>query len=102
MARRHRERREWAAANDGATFDRRLFELEILPLIRDLPLADLIRATGLTHGYLSHVRQGEKVPHPRHWSALRTAVIRKRSASSSEHLPADGRKGKRTATSTDE
>jgi CRISPR-associated endonuclease Cas1 len=102
MARRHRERREWAAANDGAAFDRRLFELEILPLIRELPLADLIRATGLTHGYLSHVRQGEKVPHPRHWSALRTAVSRKRSASSSEHLPADGRKGKRTATPTDE
>ena len=42
-------------------------------MIRDLPLADLVRATGLTHGYLSQVRRGLKTPHPRHWPALRYA-----------------------------
>jgi hypothetical protein len=50
-----------------------LFVREILPLIRELPLSDLVRATGLTHGHLSQVRRGAKVPHPRHWAALRDA-----------------------------
>jgi hypothetical protein len=50
-----------------------VFVREILPTIQSLPLSDLVRATGLTHGYLSTVRRGEKVPHPRHWPALRLA-----------------------------
>jgi hypothetical protein len=73
MARRQRERREWDAASDGAPADPRIFECEILPLIRELPLSDLVRGTGLTHGYLSQVRRGERVPHPRHWANLRSA-----------------------------
>jgi hypothetical protein len=39
-------------------------------MIQALPLSDLVRATGLTPGYLSKVRRGEKVPHSRHWLAL--------------------------------
>jgi hypothetical protein len=72
MARRQRERQEWDAATERAAPDPRVFEFEILPLIRELPLSDLVRATGLTHGYLSQVRRGAKVPHPRHWPALQT------------------------------
>jgi integrase len=34
----------------------------ILPAIQSLPLSDLVRATGLTGGYLSQVRRGERVP----------------------------------------
>jgi CRISPR-associated endonuclease Cas1 len=70
---RQREIREWEAQSGGAEFDPRVFELEILPLIRELPLSDLVRATGLTHGYLSQVRRGVKVPHARHWTRLRAA-----------------------------
>jgi CRISPR-associated endonuclease Cas1 len=73
-ARRQRERRVWEATNNGARPDPRLFEREILPLIRQAPLSDLVRATGLTHGYLSQVRRGNKVPHPRHWPKLRGTV----------------------------
>jgi hypothetical protein len=69
--RRQQEIREWEAQSDGAEFDPRTFELEVLPLIRNLPLSDLVRATGLTHGYLSQIRRGVKVPHPRHWPRLR-------------------------------
>jgi CRISPR-associated endonuclease Cas1 len=70
---RHREIQEWEAQSDGAEFDSRMFQLEILPLIRELPLSELVRATGLTHGYISQVRRGKKVPHPRHWPRLRAA-----------------------------
>jgi CRISPR-associated endonuclease Cas1 len=71
--RRHQhEARRWNEANERP--EASLFEREILPLIRDLSLAELVRATGLTHGYLSQVRRGVKTPHPRHWPALRQAA----------------------------
>jgi hypothetical protein len=71
MARRKREQREWDAAHAETIADAGLFAREILPAIQPLPLSDLVRATGLTHGYLSKIRRGEKVPHPRHWAAFR-------------------------------
>jgi CRISPR-associated endonuclease Cas1 len=73
MAHRHRELREWNAAHAETIAEPGVFAREILPAIQALPLSDLVRATGLTHGYLSKVRRGEKVPHPRHWPALRGA-----------------------------
>jgi hypothetical protein len=45
-------------------------------VIEALPLSDLVRATGLTLGYLSKVRRGDKVPHPRHWPALQSFTQR--------------------------
>jgi hypothetical protein len=74
MARRKREEREWKAAHGRTIADPGLFAREILPTIRALPLSDLVRATGLTHGYMSKVRRGEKVPHPRHWPRLRAVA----------------------------
>jgi hypothetical protein len=53
-----------------------VFAREIVPVIPGLPLSDLVRATGLTHGYLSKVRRGEKEPHPRHWPALHSLAQR--------------------------
>ena len=44
-----------------------LFTQEILPLIENIPLRKLQRATGLSIRYCSFVRRGLKVPHPRHW-----------------------------------
>jgi hypothetical protein len=74
MARRKRELREWSAAHADAFADPDLFSREILPAIRLLPLSGLVRATGLTHGYLSQIRRGAKIPHLRHWQALRLAA----------------------------
>jgi hypothetical protein len=74
MARRRHELRQWNAANDPPpASDPAVFEREILPLIRQLPLSVLVRATGLTHGYLSQVRRGVKTPHARHWKNLASA-----------------------------
>jgi hypothetical protein len=47
------------------------FTREILPLIQNVPLRRLREATGLLLRYLSLVRRGERVPHPRHWHTLR-------------------------------
>ena len=48
-----------------------LFTQEILPLIEDIPLRKLQRATGLSIRYCSFIRRGLKVPHPRHWEKFR-------------------------------
>jgi hypothetical protein len=45
---RHREElRQWTATHPERIADPELFATEILPLIQDLPLAELVRATGL-------------------------------------------------------
>ena len=64
--------REWERQY-GKIVDLTLFEREILPLIRDVPLSRLVKATGLSLRYCSQIRRGEKVPHPRHWEALQSA-----------------------------
>jgi CRISPR-associated endonuclease Cas1 len=74
-SRRKRELQEWEAAHPATIADPGVFAREILPAIQKVPLAELVRATGLTRGYLSQVRRGGKVPHSRHWPALRTAGL---------------------------
>jgi CRISPR-associated protein Cas1 len=65
------EQAAWEKANPHVDADRTVFEREILPLIQEVSLSQLARATGLTGGYLAQVRRGAKVPHQRHWPALR-------------------------------
>jgi CRISPR-associated endonuclease Cas1 len=67
---RWHELRDWKTENSGQPADRALFEREILPAIRQVPLRELMRATGLSLSYVSQIRRGEKVPHPRHWAQL--------------------------------
>jgi hypothetical protein len=43
-------------------------------MIQNVPLSRLVKATGLSLRYVSQIRRGEKVPHPRHWQALGQAV----------------------------
>lgn len=46
------------------------FAHDILPMLQDIPLSRMAKATGLTEGYCSFVRRGLKVPHRRHWGKL--------------------------------
>jgi hypothetical protein len=48
-----------------------VFKHEILPGLRDVPLSIIARATGFSRGYCSFIRRGVRIPHPRHWEALR-------------------------------
>src|SRR5262249_49751821 len=72
IAKRKRELANWEKQY-GKLVDLSAFEREILPSIRDVPLGRLVRATGLSLRYCSQIRRGEKVPHPRHWEALKLA-----------------------------
>jgi CRISPR-associated endonuclease Cas1 len=74
MRQRQRERVQWqpdpAEVNDPREFTR-----EILPVIQNVPLRRLSNATGLSLRYVSLIRRGERVPHPRHWDSLRGLPI---------------------------
>jgi CRISPR-associated endonuclease Cas1 len=71
---RKREIADWEARY-GQLVDLTAFTREILPLIREVPLSRLVRATGLSLRYVSQVRQGERVPHPKHWTAFSSAHL---------------------------
>jgi hypothetical protein len=66
---RKREAREWDEQH-GKLIDLSAFQRDILPLIQEVPLSRLQGATGLSLGYVSLIRRGERTPHPRHWQAL--------------------------------
>ncbi|MGO9820078.1 MAG: hypothetical protein ACLPTJ_05420 [Solirubrobacteraceae bacterium] len=59
--------REWT----GQRPDPAIFAAEILPGLRRKTIGELVAATGLSEHYCSLIRLGKKVPHPRHWVALR-------------------------------
>jgi CRISPR-associated endonuclease Cas1 len=46
----------------------------VMPKLKHLKLAVLVRATGLTKSACSRIRAGGVVPHPRHWEALADLV----------------------------
>jgi hypothetical protein len=66
---RKSELRAWEQQR-GKPVDLTAFEHEILLLIQNVPLSQLAQATGLSLRYVSQIRRGEKVPHPRHWAAI--------------------------------
>lgn len=49
-----------------------VFKSEILPAIRDIPVATLVAATGLSTSACKKIRSGDFVPHPRHWSSIKS------------------------------
>ena len=61
---------EWETEHPKA-LDPDFFAREIRPQLADVTLAAIVRATGLSQPYCAMIRRGERVPHPRHWEALR-------------------------------
>jgi CRISPR-associated endonuclease Cas1 len=55
----------------GERPDPAVFTAEILPGLREIPLPALAATTDLSEHYCSLIRLGKRVPHPRHWEALR-------------------------------
>jgi CRISPR/Cas system-associated endonuclease Cas1 len=56
----------------GERPDPQVFAKEILPGLREATIAQLAATTGLSRHYCSLIRLGKRVPHPRHWEALRS------------------------------
>ena len=63
-----------AHAWTGKRPDSAVFKCEILPGLRQKTIDELVVATGLSEHYCSLIRLGKKVPHARHWEALRRLV----------------------------
>ncbi|MGA2760596.1 MAG: hypothetical protein ABSF08_09795 [Candidatus Cybelea sp.] len=47
------------------------FKREIVPKLDAFSLAEIAAVTGLSLAACSRIRAGARVPHPRHWEALR-------------------------------
>lgn len=47
---------------------------EVAPKLDGFSLRDIAAATGLSLAACSRIRAGAKVPHPRHWDALRELI----------------------------
>jgi hypothetical protein len=75
-------RRVWSANH---TWDRThgpadpaVYRTEIWPGLRGRPLRELVAATGMSKTTCSQIRQGRKIPHPRHWEALELLILQAR------------------------
>jgi hypothetical protein len=66
-----RDTATWDATNE-ATNDPSTFARDVAPLLQTIPIQLLIQGTGLSAIYCRQVRAGKRVPHPRHWDALRS------------------------------
>ena len=51
-----------------------IFEKEIRPKLKTVSLLETMRATGLSRTYCGMIRRGVRVPHRRHWGALRALI----------------------------
>jgi len=65
-----RETAGWQQVH-GDSYVSRYFVRNVLPKLKRMSLGEMTRRTGLTPGYCSFIRRGMRVPHPRHWDALR-------------------------------
>jgi CRISPR-associated endonuclease Cas1 len=61
------EHRRALRAWTGETPEPGIFATQILPSLRNVTIAQLANATGLSEHYCSLIRLGKRVPHPRHW-----------------------------------
>ncbi len=69
----HRGNRGWAREHPGQR-DEAWFKRAIAPRLDGFSLREIADATGLSLAACSRIRAGAKVPHPRHWAALRDLV----------------------------
>jgi len=72
--------REWKAEQEAAggilssDYSPDMFTTTILPGLKRVMPAKIMLATGLSKCYVTLIKRGTRVPHPRHWAALRVLV----------------------------
>jgi hypothetical protein len=54
--------------------DEAWFQREVVPKLDAFTLSEIAQATGLSLATCSRIRAGAKVPHPRHWEAVRRLI----------------------------
>ena len=73
IAEAHQRNRGWAREHPGQR-DEAWFKREIVPKLDAFTLKEIGNATGLSLAACSRIRAGAKVPHPRHFDALRRLI----------------------------
>jgi CRISPR-associated endonuclease Cas1 len=73
MRQHNRALARWARVNGDRPANPQAYRHEILPGLRRVQVVAIARATGLCEPYASEIRKG-RLPHPRHWEALRRLV----------------------------
>lgn len=68
----------WDREHAGEARDQEWYLNEVLPGLRDLSLTTIAKATGLSTSAASKIRSGQRVPHPRWWSALQSVAKSRR------------------------
>jgi hypothetical protein len=71
IAEAHQRNRKWKREHENDLRDEAWFRREVVPKLDDVPLSTIARVTGLCLAACSRYRTGARVPHPRHWEALR-------------------------------
>jgi CRISPR-associated endonuclease Cas1 len=69
MAAHHADRRKWLAANPRRP-SVAVYRRDILPRLKQVTIAAIAEATGMSLPYCCAVRGGKRVPHPVHWETL--------------------------------
>jgi CRISPR-associated endonuclease Cas1 len=70
--RQRKEQAAWDREHAGEEFDPEWYRMQILPRLADVSLTTIARATGMSDSSASKVRAGRRMPHRRHWEALKT------------------------------
>jgi hypothetical protein len=65
----------WEAEHQGQDQDPEWFRSEILPGLASVTLSRIAEATGMSISAASKIRAGRRVPHPRHWVALKALEL---------------------------
>jgi hypothetical protein len=74
LAHRVRAAKEWERAHPGP-HNRAAFIRDVLPLLDQVTLPAMMKATGLTSGYCFKIKRGKRVPHPMCWEPLQALTI---------------------------
>jgi CRISPR-associated endonuclease Cas1 len=69
--RRHEAaKKAWDPASHPKWLNEEAYRQRILPKLVNVSSANIANALSVTWAYASHIRKGEKLPHPRHWQTL--------------------------------
>jgi len=74
IAARKRALADWDKANPGPVYDPEMFRREILPRLRTVPLAEIVKAAGCSKASASDIRRGKWAPHVSTWGHLAELV----------------------------
>ena len=67
-------RAEWDAAHADSKEVKKWFARNVVPLLANLTITKIIKATGFSPRYASLFRKGEYMPHPVHFTLLSELV----------------------------